>query len=275
MSLNSPTTMTVIISIILATTAFLAMAITQPMPQTQVTVEQAINILRESGKTDHFITDQISPQNIRLEYISINWQDYLWNTGYHTRLYVSTTHVGEVKPYWVADYDDTSTVNLGGAPIYGRYVVDAQTGEVMLSLESGGGVVVSLLNGGGHVSNILDFSLSLQPDALNQTSPLKVKMDENTSIRLTLTAELGYDASLPVSIKVLDVPLGFSVEPNKVSVILETGGAVSFTLTVFTPVSYLADFLPSPIDPHPHFDVQTSFLGQTDSYPVYIIPSNK
>jgi len=273
MSNKSTTTITVLISVLLATSAFLVVVTSQPKPQVLLTAEQAITILKESGKTSNMITGG-APSSIQLEYISINWQNYLSRIDYHFRLYVSTTPVGEIKPYWIIDYDDTTIESLG-AQVYRRYVVDALTGEVMLSLEGGGGAVLSLITGRALSPGGNDYTFSLQPEAWNQSSPLRMRIGENTSITVTLTAESGYDASLPISVRVTDVPLGYSVNPNYLSQVLKTGGSVSFTLTVFTPVPYPPDFWPPPTDPHPHFNIEVSFHGQTDSYPVYIVPSNR
>lgn len=270
MSSGSTTTITVLISVLLATSAFLVVATSQPTPQTLVTAEQAINILKESGKTNPMIINESSPESSELEYVSLNWTNYLRGIGSettHSRIYVSMTPVGEIKPYWFISYG------------LGRYVVDAQTGELMLSLERVGGDITLIGP---------EYKVSTQPNVylwrpgmfpltpVNFTDhALAVKMGEYTPVILTITAEPYYNASLPVSIKVNNVPLDFYAGPNNATAILKTGGSVSFIVSVFTPVSYTTDFLPPPPDPHPHFNVEISFLGQTDSYPVYIVASNK
>jgi hypothetical protein len=267
MSSDSTTAITVLISILLATSAFLAVAVSQPIPVIKINQQQAIDILKESDKTDHQILNgTVWSFSTNLEYVSLNWTSFLNNSGgqHHSRIYVSDTPKGEFKPYWFISYE--TSWNYGWNDGTGSYVVDAQSGEVMLSLESvGGGVSVK-----GP-----DYLISFQPVVWNSSNPVEVKLGEFTPITLTLTAEPYYDASLPVSIKVNNVPLDFSVGTNNSTAILTTGGSVSFILNVFTPVTYTADFSPPPKDPHPHFDVEVNFLGQTDSYPVYIVPLNQ
>ncbi|MGD0802830.1 MAG: hypothetical protein ABSA11_02005 [Candidatus Bathyarchaeia archaeon] len=267
MSTNSNTTLTVLISIILATSAFLAVAISQPVPQIKVSEEQAISILREYDNTDNRIVNgTIRTLSANLEYISLNWTTYLSNTGDepHSRIYISDTPVGEYKPYWFIHIESVWDYGWSGGS--GSYIVDAQSGEIVLSLERVGGGI-SVIGP--------DYLIFLQPEAWDYNNPVEAKLGAFTPITLTLTAEPDYHASLPVSMKIANVPLGYCVGPSNSSAVLKTGGYVSFILEVFTPVAYPADFLPPPADPHPHFDVGISFLGHSYSYPVYIIPSNK
>jgi hypothetical protein len=275
---TSTITLTVLISIILATTAFLTVAKTQSASQTQpaqsinVTEAQAIEILKESDKTDPRIINGIpggsaSPASADLEYISLNWTNYLKTVNsdpltMHDRIYVSPRPVGEVRPYWLIDYETSLGFNYGGS---GRYVVDAQTGELMLSLES---------TGGGVTAAGPDYLMSLHPNAWDPSTPIRVKPGESTSVVLRVIARPYYNASLPVSLNVTSVPMGFNVTANTTSTILKTGGSASFLLKIYAPISYPADFLsPQNASQIPHFDMEIGFLGTNQLNYIYVEPT--
>lgn len=250
----------------IAASAFIAVSTSQPLPIIKVTEEKAIEILKGSGKTDLNIINNNSPKSSDLQYYSLNWTDYL-NVGsdHHSRIYVSNIPVGEMRPYWFINYE--SSWNGGWSSGTGKYIVDAQTGELMLSLESVGGGI-SVIGP--------DYWVFLKPEAWDSNTPLMAKMGEFIPVTLTVTAQPGYDASFPVSMKVTNVSLGFSVDPNATSAILKNSGSVSFILEVFTPVTYPADFLPPQTGSKvPHFDVEISFLGTTTTYTIYVVQSNQ
>ena len=255
------TTITVLVSIILATSAFLAVTSSQPLYSINVSEEQAISILKANPGTSGFTdSDPSSLKSIRLEYLAINLQDYLKNIS-HSKLIVSPTLTDEVNPYWIADYAFNSTFTFGGSGYWGRYLVDAETGELVLAVE-----------GYPWAKNVSDYHASLQPEAWNSSTPLKVKIGGYTPVTLTLTAWIFYNATLPVEMKVTDVPIDFSVKTNKTSAILSKGGSVSFIFNVSAPAWYPADFLPSQLgSKSPHIDVEIRFLGTTTTYPIYVL----
>ena len=273
---SSTTVITVLISIILATSAFVVVTMSQHTQPIKITLEQAISILKEGNKTDRRIVYGSSPVKADLEYITIDWANYLRNTGseHHERIYVSETPVGEVKPYWVFDFETSFGFNYGGS---GRYVVDAETGEVMLSLESTGGGVVTVGP---------DYLMSIQPsiylwDPSTFSSPenftdhaLKVKLGEFTPIVLKFLPQSYYNASLPVSMKIVGVSKGFSASQNATSAILRTGGSASLLLEVFTPVTYAVDSVSPPqlMSQVPHIDIEVSFIDTTTSFSFFVVP---
>lgn len=137
MSSRSTTTITLLISIILATSAFIAVATAQPITPIKVNAEQVINILKESGETNRRIVSGSSPANIKLEYIALNWANYLKNTDSerHSQIYVSATPVGDVKPYWLLEYETDLAPLPGMYRGSGRYVIDAQTGVTLFIIK--------------------------------------------------------------------------------------------------------------------------------------------
>jgi hypothetical protein len=186
--------------------------------------------------------------------------------------------MGEIKPYWFIRYE--TSWNYGWSSGSGWYIVDAQTGELMLSLESvGGGITVFGPDYGMEVKP--DIYL-WWPDSLDMPGnftdhALEAKIGEFTSVVLKLNAAPYYDASLPVSLKVTNVPIGFSVSQNTTSAILRTGGSLSYLLQMFTPVTYAVASVSSPqlSSQVPHIDVEISFIGNPWSYSIFVVQINK
>jgi hypothetical protein len=122
-----------------------------------------------------------------------------------------------VKPYWVVEYMTFRGMHNGN---YGKYVVDADTGELMLAFENYFGPP-----GPG------DFSMSFDPP-IDYSEPFIIHRGETRTITVMLTAYPWYDASLPATLEVTRVPKGISVTPDTVSKILRTNGTVIFKLDV-------------------------------------------
>jgi len=161
-----------LVAFIITTSGFLVMVENAPTQSVNISKDQAIGIIKASSKVDPektIVKDEYLT-SAELQYLNINWGSYLWSGGSHRRIYVSTTPVGgEFKPYWVLDYEQP----LSHVSSSGTYVVDAETGELMLALEDSGGLPT------------LDFSMTLTPQA-TQDNPLIVKRGESSSINLTL-----------------------------------------------------------------------------------------
>lgn len=104
---------------------------------------------------------------------------------------------------------------------------------------------------------------------------LEAKLGQFTP--LVLRVESYYNASLPVSVKVTGVSSGFHVSQNVTSSILRTGGPAFFLFQVFTPVAYAySGTVSQPQDSSqvPHMDVEISFLGETNSYSIFLTQTN-
>ncbi len=266
------------ISIILATSGFLAVSTTQPTSNVSVTAEQAVNILKASDRADRRIVCGSQPVKTDLDYIAINWANYLRNTGpeHHDRIYVSTSPVGEIKPYWIIEYETELSPLPGDYVGSGKYLIDAETGELMMSLESfGGGVTAKGPDYWMSTSqNIGIWYQSALTIPMNFTDhALRVELGEFTPLILTLTAPPYYDASIPISLKVVSVSPDYLVDQNVTSATLRTGGSVSFLLQIFTPVGYA--HRPPPSSLPPHFDVEVNFIGSTTSFSIFLVQVNE
>ena len=123
---------------LIAASAFFATAINNPLPQIKVSEEEAIRVLMNSPKTDHQIVNGSTPVRADLENIALSGNS-LPDTGsqHHSRIYFSSTHINETRPYWFFEYETNSpAVSFMGSTESGRYIVDAQTGELVYSVES-------------------------------------------------------------------------------------------------------------------------------------------
>ena len=270
-NMSSTTTLTALLSLLLATSAFLVIAVNQPTAPITIDEESAINIIKESGKTDPRIVYGSSPVNAQQEYIKPNWMNILGDGGSrrHSRIYLSPIDGEEVKPYWVIEYETELSPLPGMWTGFGRYVVDAQTGELVLSLEEfSGGIMVA-----GR-----DYQISTKPViTLWDTTPanttdgtLIIKIGKSTPLSINIASMSYYDASLPVSLRVVGVSKELSASQDVTSATLVKGGSVSFTLNIFAPDTDLPE--PEyPILRLSRIDFEIDFMGSSTSYSVNVL----
>ncbi len=135
MYVTGTTKLAALISIILATSAFLLAATSQPSPDAKVTADQALAIISSSHRVYYRIVNGTS-QSTELRYVTLSWINHLKDMGKEnsSRIYVSKTPISEERLYWVLSYD--SKWDSGWSSGSGIYIVDAQTGELMISFES-------------------------------------------------------------------------------------------------------------------------------------------
>ncbi len=241
---TSNQTLAALLALIISVSAFTAAAITTP-PDKLITKDEAIRAIEASPKADP--TRQIvSEDNLagsELQYLAIRWESLLRGWGYHRRIYVSTTPVGDISPYWIISY---------GKPIFhysplGIYVVDARKGELMLAYEDTGGPPQEE-----------DFSVTYVLPSPTQGEGIAVRPGEARSFVVLVTAQPNYDASLPIRIEVKGVPNLILVTQNVTSAVLQTGGRVSVGCSV---TAGKAAFNPS-IE-NPSVEVDVTLLGGT------------
>jgi hypothetical protein len=253
MSPGSRTALTALISCLLAFTGF--MILLQNVPADLIlTREQAINVVKTSAKVDpeKTIIKDKSLQSVELRYMPINWVNYLRTSGSHSRIYVSTSQVGDIKPYWFIDYLSNYT--------FGSYIVDATTGELMLAQEGSEGPAPGP-----------DFSITTVPAYANDPYfPVVVKQGQASEVILLFAARPSYDASLSISIRVTAVPKGFTVTQNVTSGILRTGGTLVIKLVISSSV-YAPGTNPPPFDSTPpHLEIEEGPIGTIYGSSIYL-----
>ena len=232
-----------LIAVIIAASGFLIVAAYTPSEK-PISRDAVIRIIEAHAKADP--TKQIVREDnlvsAELEYMAIHWENYLRMAGYHRRIYVSSTPVGDVSPYWVISY---------GKPVWhyyplGIYVVDAVTGELMLAYEDTGGPPMES-----------DYSFSVSP-AVDSGPPLTLRPGETKTLIITLTAQPSYDASLPIHVTATGIPDYLIVRQNTTTGMLTTNGRVS----VEVQVSASPDAFDAPVE-NPHVGIEVTLLGST------------
>jgi len=165
MGVTKSTKLAALISIILATTAFLVAATTQPVSYAKITEDQAITIILSNPRVYSRIVNGTS-QSTELRQVTLSWINQLKDMGRvnGSRIYVSKTPFNNEKLYWVLTYE--TKWGSGWDSGNGTYIVDAQTGELMISLESQSHIV------GSHPPDIpIEYTYGLQS---NITSAVKL-----------------------------------------------------------------------------------------------------
>jgi hypothetical protein len=205
-----------------------------PNSDVKISKEQAMKIVETSSKADPYMVGRSDEhlESAELQYISLNWDEYLRNAGNFNHLYVSPTPVGEAKPYWIMDYGQPNVINLGS----GRYIVDADTGELMASMEQfhGSSTIFTPYFGVSSISNGSD-----------PNSPLVIRDPADVAhVDVRLDAKSSYDASLPVSVRVEEVPIGYYVSQNVTSVVLRTGGSAAVRFNIMLVAYAFGSFIP-------------------------------
>jgi len=142
MGVINSTKLAALISIILATTAFLVVATTQPASYVKIPEDQALSIIVSNPRVYNRIINGTS-QSTELKYVTLSWINHLKDMGREngSRIYISKTPFNEERLYWVFTYE--SKWGSGWDSGNGTYIVDSQTGELMVSLESQSHMVFS------------------------------------------------------------------------------------------------------------------------------------
>ena len=225
----------------------------------KVSREEALTIVKTNVKVDpekNIVKDEWL-RSAELQCTSIDWSYYPRALGHHRRIYVSTTPVGDIAPYWFIDYQSPGFLHNY---TYGSYVVDATTGELMLVLEGAGGPW-----------HCADFLTSFTPAyADDPYFPVEIKEGQSREVIVGCTAQPSYDASLPLFIRVTSVPKRFVVTQNATSGILRTGGAFAIKLVIESSAD-APGFNPPPYDSaRPRVGIEIGFLGVRYSESVYV-----
>jgi len=225
----------------------------------KVSREDAITIVKTNVKVDpekNIVKDEWL-RSAELQCRSIDWSNYPRAIGHHRRIYVSTTPVGDIAPYWFIDYQSPGVLH---DYTFGSYVVDAATGELMLALEGTGGPVY-----------LSDFSTSFTPAyADDQYFPVEIKEGQSREVIVRFTARPTFDASLPLFIRVTSVPRGFVAAQNATSGILRTGGAFAIKLVIESSADAPGVNPPPSDSARPYLGIEIGLLGGIYRESVYI-----
>jgi hypothetical protein len=259
----------VLVSMLLTVSAFALFASNTPTPQVKVDRNQALSLLGKSANTNPWILGG-TVTLAELRYVQLDFTKSTPSTGegYHDRIFAAETDPSKYGPYWFIEYENLSSFMSRGS---GRYIVDAQTGDVLFSLEASSGGVV--------IFHGLDYQLSSKPEGILWIDDSVFLLGDDahffnvtgnfTPLIITVTANDYYDAALPVSMKVI-APRFYTVSQNVTSGILRKDRSVSFLLQI-SPIAEAFSFnTQQKTDQLPYLTIETFFLGQTSSYKVYL-----
>jgi hypothetical protein len=221
MYMDQKTATAVIVSLLFATSAFLFLAASAPMPKVKITETQAYAILEESTKVNKSIIGLNSIKSIELRYTPLDWGKIIESR--HLKLYVTRTPVEDIETYYYIE--SRNTWANGWQSGEGTYIVDAQKGELLLVME----------NVAGGISIVgTDYFQRIEPGGWSSIEdPTIITSNAETVFTIRLIAGADYDASLPIAVKVTDVPQLVDVSVSPSSDVLNTGSEFVFKLCVF------------------------------------------
>jgi hypothetical protein len=246
MYMDKKATIAVIISLLVTVTAFGVFSASSPKPNVKISEAQALAILEDSTKVNKSIIGINSTKSIELRYAALDWGKIIDGTR-HLKLFVTRTPVGEVEPYYFIE--SRNRWSYGWQNGEGTYIVDAQTGELLFAMENiGGGISVFGF----------DYNWEIEPSGWNSIEqPTVIVWNAETVLTLKLVAATTYDASLPIAVRVRDVPQFVDVVVTPSSGVLNTGSGVDFKMSI-TPHS------DAPVRFEIHYDMV--FAGNVESH---------
>jgi hypothetical protein len=205
LSRNSHTVVIAAFTITLVT--FIAFAASTPLDLgARITREQALTAVEQSPKVDSRIVTDSEPTIAELHWMKLDWCTLNWIKIGHQRMEVSG------QP-WVYT---------------GRYVVDADSGQLMAAVEG-----ADLDAHFPHPApDFGDYSVSSNPDLPNLYTPITLKVGETRIIDITVKAGPSYDASLPLTFGAVNIRPDLIVSQNATTATLRTGGFASVRFSV-------------------------------------------
>ena len=191
----------------------------------KLTEDQAIAVVEQSPRANKEIVSDIQPVEVELRWMKIDWSREDWHE--HQRIYVTTTPSGDYSPYWRIEYERSFTVSGQPWIYFGRYIVDATTGELMSAYEA-----ADLNTTNPHPpTGKGDYSITLKPDVLDD--PIALRVGESEGFVLKIVGDPSVDAYQPIVVRAVGVRPDLVVVQNVTSVAPGPGGSawVSFSVS--------------------------------------------
>ena len=181
-----------------------------PSNNLNITREQAINITANSPFADPEgkIIEPDTLVSAEPRIIKPDWIKQLANSGNIRRLYIADMNQTDSRIYWVVKYEKIPEAHGG---FTGTYLVDAETGDIVLALEDYP-LVQFLMRG-------------YAPDQL------KFNGSGVVSFNVTVKAEPTLEAELPVSIEAVNLPENVTIIIDNPVRQLSTGKDAIFNVT--------------------------------------------
>jgi hypothetical protein len=142
--------------------------------------KEALQIVKNSTKAD-LRNDIIKDDALKLaepRVIAPNWVEQMRHIGDFDHIYLTRTNITQPRLYWLIKYSSMEQMHGGYS---GLYLVDAETGELVLVIED----------------HPMPSQILLRVESPPRVS---VKRGESTTLNITVTAALAFDALLPVEL---------------------------------------------------------------------------
>jgi hypothetical protein len=225
----------VIVAFVMALVSFIVLAAYTPLNLgVRITKEQALKAVEQSPKVDSRIVSDSAPTNAELRWMKLDWRNVDWIKGGHQHLFLVDTPTGDYGPFWLLEYQKIIE-DAGQSFVYtGRYIVDADSGQLMAAVE---GADLNVIY--PHPApSFGDYSVSSNPELPNIYTPLTLGVGEMRAIYVTVKAGPGYDASLPLTFEAVNVRSDLTVSQNATTAILRTDGFTSVRFSVTRSSAY-------------------------------------
>jgi hypothetical protein len=248
----------------IALVTFIVFAAFTPLyPGARISREQALKAVEQSPKVDSRIVTDSVPMNAELHWMKLDWRNVDWINVGHQHLFLANTPTGDYGPFWLLEYQ--KRIEDAGDWLWiftGRYIVDADSGQLMAAVEK------AYHNPPEQTSTLGDYYVTSNPEKIYE--PITLEMGETLTIDVTAKAYPNYDASLPLTFRIIDLRSDLTVSQNATTAILRTGGAASVRFSVSKSSAYVSSPFPNP---NYGFEIQVrDIFGGGNGMAVYITP---
>jgi hypothetical protein len=238
-------------------------AFTPLYPGARISREQAIKVVEQSPKVDSRIVTDSAPTIAELHWMKLDWRNVDWINVGHQHLFLADRPTGDDAPFWLLEYQKRIEDAGDWLWIYtGSYIVDANSGQLVASVEK------AYHNPPDQTSTLGDYYVTSNPEKIYEPMPLGI--GETLTIDVTAIAYPNYDASLPLTFRVINLRSDLTVSQNTTTAILRTGGAASVRFSVSKSSAYISSPFPNP---NYGFEIQVrDIFGAGNGMAVYITP---
>jgi hypothetical protein len=252
----------VIVAFAIALVTFIAFAVSTPLNLgAHISKEQALTAVEQSAKVDSRIVSDSAPTNVELRWMKLDWRTLDWIRIGHQHLFLADIPAGDYRPFWLLEYQ--KRIDDSGDWLWlftGRYIVDADSGQLVASVEK------AYHNPPDPTSAHLDYYVTSNPEKIYEPMPLGV--GETLTIDIIAKAYPSYDASLPLTFRVINLRSDLTVSQNATTAILRSDGVASIRFSILKSSAYVSSPFPNP---NYGFEIEVSdIFGSGESMAVYI-----
>ena len=252
----------VIVAFAITLVTFTALVVYTPQNLgVRISKEHAQTTVEQSAKVDSRIVSDSAPTNVELRWMKLDWRTLDWVRVGHQHIFLADIPAGDIGPFWLLEYQ--KRIDDSGDWLWlftGRYIVDADSGRLVASVEK------TYHNPPDPTSARLDYYVTSNPEKIYEPMPLGV--GETLTIDIIAKAYPSYDASLPLTFRVINLRSDLTVTQNATTAILRSGGVASIRFSILKSSAYVSSPFPNPSY---GFEIEVSdIFGGGNSVAVYI-----